>query len=298
LGSLTDLETVLSHFGMIKEDKIPEIVDEEIISKIGELYQLGKHKLICGDAQNPKIWKKLMGGGNRAKIIFTSPPYNMGSNLYKNYSDDKKSQEYINFNIKVVKLAQRYLNGFIFWNLSYNKKTRWEFVEIFYKMIKETGLKFLELIVWDKGHGMPIASKEMLTRQYEDILLLGQEESVNKELELFYVGSNGERAWFNKKLNRGITNYWKVNVNNVQLDNIQACYPVKLPVIGMRLMSDKGDIIIDPFGGSGTTIIASEQMERICYTIEIDPRYCDVIRKRYANFIGKEKEWQEVTPKI
>src|SRR3990167_3228850 len=62
--------------------------------------------------------------------------------------------------------------------------------------------------------------------------------------------------------------------------------------------SKQDGLVLDLFGGSGTTLIACEQLDRTCYMMEIDPAYCDVIRKRYARFIDKEEEWQEITPRI
>jgi site-specific DNA-methyltransferase (adenine-specific) len=74
--------------------------------------------------------------------------------------------------------------------------------------------------------------------------------------------------------------------------------PLKLIEKAINNSSKTDDIVMDLFGGSGSTLIACEQTKRVCFMMELDPRYVDVIRKRYAKFIGKENEWQEVTPKI
>ncbi len=74
--------------------------------------------------------------------------------------------------------------------------------------------------------------------------------------------------------------------------------PVKLAERALKKNSKPEEIILDVFGGSGSTLIACEQMNRSCYMMELDPRYCDVIRKRYANFIGKGEQWEEATPKV
>jgi len=218
--------------------------------------------------------------------------------MYENYEDNLKSQEYIDFNLETIHAWLPYLKGYLFWNISYNKNSRWEFLEIMYRIIKETGLRFLEMIVWDKGHALPITSKDMLTRQYEDILFVGDDESVGRDMELFYMGTKYKRAFFNKKTNRGITNYWKVDTNKTQLENHSACFPVKLPAKAINLVTQPNEIVVDMFAGSGSTLIACEQLNRTCYMMEIDPKYCDVIRKRYARFIGKEDEWEKVSPRI
>jgi DNA modification methylase len=271
-----------------KDNDIPELKIKTDIKK-GDIYKLGRHRIICGDSTDINVYEQLMNG-KTAKLIFTSPPYNMGGGMYQNYKDNMQSEEYINFNMQVVKNCNQYLKGFLFWNVSYNKNSRWEFLEIMSRIVREAGLKFLELIVWDKGHGMPITSKEMITRRYEDILLAGNDDDVAKDLELFSISRNFAGAYFNKKTNHGITNYWKIDTNNTQLENHKACYPVGLPTKGIMLMTDKQDIVLDPFLGSGTTLIACEKTGRIGYGIELDPIYCQQIIDRFEKFTGLKAE--------
>lgn len=269
------------------------------ISKLGEVYQLGQHRLICGDSTDYNVLKKLMGD-KMAKLCFTSPPYNMGSNLYATYKDNLKSEEYIKLNLDAFNTMKAFLKGFVFWNLSYNKNARFEFMEIMYKLIKESGLEFMEFIVWDKGHGMPITSREMLTRAYEDILVMGDPDMIARDYELLYAGRTERKALFNKKYNKGITNYWRIDTNDTQDINIQACFPVALPRRAIELTTERGDIVLDIFLGSGTTVIASEQLGRVAYGVELDPKYVDLIRKRYWKFThgGDEEGWQEGTKAI
>ena len=255
----------------------------------GEIWNLGEHRLLYGDATVKEDVEKLMGG-EKARLCFTSPPYNMAGGMYENYEDNLQSEEYINFNLKVIENVKQFLKGFIFWNISYNKNARWEFIEIIHRIIKETGLKFLELIIWDKGHALPITSKEGLTRQYEDILLVGDEESISNDLELYFLGRNDKKAYFNKKNQKGITNYWRIGTNKVQLTNHLACFPVALPRKGIELMTDRRDIVMDLFGGSGSTLIACEQLNRKCFMMEIDPTYCSVIIERWENLTNKKAE--------
>ena len=202
-----------------KEDnfQVEETLEEidEPITKLGDIWILGKHRLMCGDSTNKKDVEKLMSG-EKIKCLFTSPPYNMGADLYENYTDDLESKKYIDFNLNVVKTWADYIRGYLFWNISYNRNTRWEFIEILYRIIKESGLRFMELIVWDKGHGMPIVSKDMLTRQYEDILMLGDDKSISNDMELYYLGTTEKRGYFNKKKGKGITNYWRIGTGNTQ----------------------------------------------------------------------------------
>src|SRR3990167_1091077 len=267
-------------------DHIPD-APKKAKTRLGDIYQLGDHRLICGDSTDQQVYKDLLGD-IKANLVFTSPPYNMNAKMYQNYKDNLKSQEYIEFNLKVINLLKNYLKGFIFWNVSYNKNSRWEFLEILGRMVKETGLQFLEMIVWNKKRAMQITSTKMLTRQYEDILLAGDPDTIKEDMELYFCGTNEGVAYFNKKTRKGITNYWEIPVNKTQLENHSACFPVNLPLKGILLMSEQGGVILDPFGGSGSTLIAAEKAKRKCFMIELDPIYCDVIVKRWEIFTGKK----------
>lgn len=268
----------------------------EPLSKKGEIYQLGNHRLICGSCTDPKALQALFED-KKAKLCFTYPPYNMGSNLYTTYKDNLKSEEYIQLNMDAFNTMKNHLKGFVFWNLSYNKNARFEFMEIMYKLIKESGLEFMEMIVWDKGHGMPITSREMLTRAYEDILVMGDPDLVARDYELLYMGRTEKKMYLNKKNNKGITNYWRIDTNDSQDINLQACFPVALPRRAIELTTERGDIILDIFMGSGTTIIAAEQLNRKAYGVELDPKYCDLIRKRWVKLTngGNDEGWADKT---
>jgi DNA modification methylase len=256
---------------------------KEPICKLGDIWQLGKHRIMCGDSTSTEDIKKLMNG-NEVKICFTSPPYNMAGDRYRNYDDNLKSQEYIDFNINAIKNIRPYLKGYLFWNISYNKNARWEWIEIFYRIAKETGINFLEKIVWDKGHGTPITSKKQLTRQYEDIFLGGTETEIENELTEAYIGTTLKDYGFNKRTGKGITNYWRITTGNTQTKENSACFPIALPVKAILLMSVYNDNILDPFNGLGSTLIACEKTKRKFFGIDIDPVYIDVTCQRWEEY--------------
>lgn len=256
-------------------------------TKPGDLYQLDNHRLLCGDATRKEDIEKLMDG-KQAKLCFTSPPYNMAGEMYRNYTDNLKSQEYIDFNLNIIHNIKYVLKGFLFWNISYNKNARWEWIEIFYRIIKETGFTFLENIIWDKGHGIPITSKKGMTRQIENILVVGSEADVGEDLEINFVGANVKDYWFNKKTMKGLTNYWRIGTNKTQIKEHKACFPVALPVKAILLMTQLMDIVIDACLGSGTTLIGCERTGRICYGMDNSPVYCDVIVARWEKYTGKK----------
>ena len=273
------------HFSDKDADEVPEVRKKTDI-KQGDLFKLGNHRLMCGDSTKREDMERLMGG-SKVKLCFTSPPYNMGGNLYQNYKDNLKSEQYISFNIKAINTIRSILRGFIFWNISYNKNTRWEFIEILHRIITETGLRFMELIIWDKGHGTPVMSKEMLTRSYEPILMAGDQAEIDKDFEIFCIAGTEKKLYFNKKTNRGITNYWRINTTDIQRPEISACYPVTIPTKGILLTTGRGDNLIDPFGGSGSTLIAAERTGRKCFMMEIDPIYCQLIIDRWEKYTEK-----------
>jgi DNA modification methylase len=272
----------------VEEDDYEEPEDLETTVVLGGVYQLGEHRLMCGDSTKIEDVEKLVGE-EKIKCVFTSPPYNMGADLYKHYSDNKKSEEYIQFNLDVVNGWKKWLDGYLFWNISYNKNSRWEFLEIMYRIARETGLKFLELIVWDKKTAMPITSKKQMTRTYEDILVVADENNMRNDFEMFGVSTNRSDVYFNKRTGRTMTNYWRVRPGNTQIKGLhEACYPLELPARAIDLVTKGGEVVADPFGGSGSTLIACEQTNRRCYMMEIDPHYCQVIIDRWEKYTNKE----------
>jgi DNA modification methylase len=269
-----------------KDDVIPE--DVEPVAKLGDIWQLGKHRVICGDSTDKSSVEKLMDG-KKGTMIFTSPPYNINCGMYETYKDNLESREYIDFNINVFDLWNKFIEGITFWNISYNKNSKTEFIDIIYEINKKVDkIKFLDLVVWDKGHGMPINQKDAMTRSYEDIFVFSNENDFYKDNELIAVFKNKVGAYYRKKINKGLTNYWKISTNDTQLDNHKACYPVMLVVKGIIIGSDEKEIVLDPFLGSGTNVIACEKTNRICYGMELDPKYVDVIIKRWEDYTGNK----------
>ena len=278
------------------DDDVPE-PPKEVRTKGGDLYEIGSHRLLCADTTIRENLIRLVGE-EKARLVFTSPPYNMKAGLYAGYKDNKNNSDFILFNIQVlmnwkIALAKE---GFVFWNMSYNRNSGSSFIEIFNHFVKNTDLVFLEDIVWDKGHGMPLS--EQLTRQYEHILVLN--ESAESIHFIDHVGVFGaKRVPFIKKTKRGITNYWRIDTFRSQSEKLKAAFPVELPLKAIEITTEKGELVVDPFGGSGTTLIAAEKSERRCFTMELDPVNCDTIVERYVKYSnnkniklnGKDIEW-------
>ncbi len=255
----------------------------------GDIYQCGDHKVMCANALDHLSMDVLMNK-EKIKLCITSPPYNMKGDLYEHYEDNLDSKEYINLNLGAVKNLIRHLEGYVFWNLSYNMQSRWEFIEIFHQIITTTDLKFLENIVWDKGHGLPIHSQRALTRRYENILVAGTEDSIQKELSYSFIGTNIDKIAFDKTGQKALTNYWRIDTNKSQTDEHRAAFPLGVPTKAIRLMTKEGDIVLDCFGGTGTTLIAAENTKRKARIIELDPWYCSFIIERWEDSTKKKAE--------
>lgn len=250
-----------------EEDAIPAVPTDPV-SRLGDIYKLGSHTLICGDSTDERTYMLLP---TKADIVFTSPPYNIGSDMYENYKDDLSNQKWEDFIVSVLKNCADNTKGLIFWNISYNKNNKKDYLKILSNLIDRTGLLFRELIAWDKGTAMPITDQAYLTRSSEQIIVMSKDDT----------------SLFNKDKGE-YTNTWHTKPNRNLLDNHKACYPVELVEKAILTSTKTGDIVLEPFNGSGTNIIACEKTKRNCYAIELDPGYCDATIQRYVDFTKNE----------
>lgn len=248
----------------IIEDETPEVDESEPAkSVLGGVYQLGRHRLMCGDSTDAGSVAILMDG-QKADMVFTDPPYGMdldtdyskmpGTNTHytKVIGDDKE------FDMKPIFESIQSPIWYI-WGADYLYKTIPHFDEGNY-------------IVWSKR--------------------MSDEENA-------VFGSAYELVWTYPRRKKEV---WFVRGINQQSERLGE-HPTQKPVeLGVRaLRQNKGATnIVDLFGGSGSTLIACEQLDRKCYMMELDPHYCDVIRKRYWKFThdGNEEGWEEGTPAI
>lgn len=267
------------------EENIPDL-SENVVTKQGDIIEMGEHKLLCGDSTDKRDVERLLKG-DEVRVIFTSPPYNMGGEMYKDYDDNLKSEEYIKFNLRVIENFKEFLKGYLFWNISYNKNSRTEFIEILFNIIRKNNLRFLELIVWNKKTAMPITSKDMLTRQYE-LIGLYETEGI-EDLEFLVLKTTKKKANLMKNRKTAYSNYWELRPANVQTETHKAAFPVELVEKGLRMTSKRKDIVADPFGRTGSTLVACEKMERVARIMEMSEEYCQLIIDRWTTYTGNDE---------
>ena len=270
LDTPESLVDFMDQFKEIEEDEVPEVEEGEPDSKLGKVYQLGRHRLMCGDSTKTGDVEKLMDG-KKADMVFTDPPY--GMDLDTDYSKIKGSAKLRKENPDLPILIGRKWNKVVGDDKPFNASFLIDFAE--------------EVFLWGADY-------------YNDTLPnFGKDGSWfvwdkrSEETDVI-IGNTFELCWSKNKHKRQIIRYKWVGVLGMSgQDSNKRLHPTMKPIqvcsFFINNYSKPEMIILDLFGGSGSTLIACEQTNRICYMIEIDPHYCDVIRKRYENFIKSRK---------
>ncbi|MGN0597233.1 MAG: site-specific DNA-methyltransferase [Ruminiclostridium sp.] len=248
-----------------KEDDFD--VDAELekpcITKSGDLWLLGNHRLICGDSTKPETYEILMDG-KKANLTVTDPPYNV------NY--EGSAGKIKNDNLENEKFYQ-----FLFDAFTCMEKAMADDASIYVFHADTEGLNFRKAFA-DAGFylsGTCIWKKQSL--------VLGRSPyQWQHEPCLFGWKKNGKHQWYS---DRKQTTIWEFDKPKKNGDH-PTMKPVPLIAYPIKNSSMSNCIVLDPFGGSGSTLIACEQTNRICHTIELDEKYCDVIVKRYIEQVG------------
>lgn len=286
----------------VEEDDYDPKIPIEPNAKPGDIYMLGRHRLMCGSSTDIEDVEKLMDG-NIARMLFTSPPYS-DMREYEGHKD--LSVEHIAMFIKTYRQYTDYQCV----NLGIQRKENdiVQYWDEYINVAKENGYKLMAWNVWDKMTCGSIGQHNaFFPIRHEWIFVFGTEYfDINKTWEKKEKSINQKRL-FNtrrnpdgtmKKTSLGDTSgkYKKAEsvlqqtpeLNNKVRKLHPATFPVALPSEYIKSMSDECDIVIEPFGGSGTTLIACEQLNRICYTMELEPKYVDVIIDRWEQFTGQK----------
>jgi len=244
------------------------------ICKREDIWQLGEHRLMCGDATVEKNVDKLIDG-NKADMVFTDPPYNSlttwGKQRGKKESrlnpeqwfdnDGLSMKEYLKLLIKSFGILRLILHN----NSPFYVCTDFRVYDLNKRALEECGASVKHCIVWNKnqwGLGWKYRFKH-------EFLIYG---SFSKDCN-FYGG-------------RDQPDVWDIDVDRKGLHSTQK--PVELVARAIRHSTKENELTVDLFGGSGTTLIACEQLNRKCYMMEIAPIYCDVIIKRWEKFTSRQ----------
>ena len=271
---LDEIDRLLQGFdseaaGLTDDDAVPE-TPEETITKPGDLWILGDHRLLCGDATILTDVEKVLNGG-LADLCFTDPPYNVD---YGNKAKDKlsgKDRRILNDNlgdgfeaflydacINILTLTK----GGVYMCMSSSE------LHTLQTAFKAAGGHWSTFVIWAKNTFT--LGRADYQRQYEPILY-GWKEGMDH----FWCGARDQGdVWFVDKARKN--------------DLHPTMKPVALVERAIRNSSKSRDIVLDPFGGSGTTLIACEKTGRSGRLVELDPKYCDVIVRRWQEFTGNE----------
>lgn len=257
-NELKEFQDVEQVEGLTDEDSIPE-VPEEPITKLGDIYKLGNHRLMCGDSTNIDSVEKLMDG-QKADMVFTDPPYGVD---YKGINNDSRD------GLEDL-LRSAFGNYFL---VSKSGASIYCFhsdrcADVFHKVFREF-FHFSSMIIWVKNS-----------------LTLSQTDYQSQHEPCLYGWmDNGTHSWHS---DRKQTSIWKFDKE--RFEGHTTPKPVALVEKAIVNSSKGGDSIIDLFGGSGSTLIACEKIGRNGRLMELDPKYCDVIVKRWEDFTGKKAE--------
>lgn len=298
----------------IDEDEIPE-PPEEPETKLGDVYVLGKHRLICGDATDSEVIAKLMGG-QKADLYITDPPYNVALGHYMSEEEAKilrrrtdglvidndaweNEDDFIGFLTAAFTAANKSIReggAFYIWHAHVEGKA-------FMQATQNTGWKVRQALVWNKhtfamgrqdyqwkheaciygwkdGAAHYFTDSRQQTTVIEDASEIRPERMKKDELVRLV------RDLLEERVSTTVLNEKKPS----RSEDHPTMKPVRLIARLVRNSSRPGEIILDSFGGSGTTLIAAEQLGRECRMAELDPHYCDVIVKRWEKLTGKKAE--------
>ena len=266
--------------GLIEDDEIPEVKESKV--KRGDIWQLGKHRVMCGDSTSSDDVAKLMNG-EKADMVFTDPPYNVdfkGQELSNTTKDGKKILNHKGANTKHETIKNDKLEDeeFILFikevlkNIKTYNKGAWYFtfcdlkLDLLLLPLKEMGFIWKSIIIWNKNQAT-LSGKDYKSR-YEPIV----------------YGSPNNSFYGERYKQEDVWEFQRTLKNDLH----PTMKPIPLIENGIKNSSKLNMIVLDLFLGSGSTLIAAEKLNRKCYGMELDEKYCDVIIERWEQFTGQK----------
>lgn len=258
-----DLEDLIEN--EVEEDDFDETEElpETPFSQKGDIYLLGNHRLMCGDSTDEETVKALVDG-NTIDMIFTDPPYNVdyeGSTGMKIQNDKQEDGDFYNFLLKAFTNMANVIKpgGSIYCCHADTEGLN------FRSAFKNAGFKLAECLVWVKNS-----------------LVLGRQDYHWRHEPILYGWKEGAGHYFvDDRTQDTVWEYNKPKANDLH----PTMKPLELVAKAIKNSSRKNELVLDLFGGSGSTLIASEQIDRKSFLMELDERYVDVIVKRYLRFV-------------
>ena len=241
----------------VQEDDYDIVPPEEPKAKMGDIYQLGRHRLMCGDSTDKETVKLLMDG-KKADMVFTDPPYGVDYDGINNDSrsglEDLLTSAFENYKENCIDGASVYC--------FHSDKC----ADIFHKVFRSF-CHFSSMIIWEKQRL---------------VLSQGDYQSIHEPC-LYGWFDNGTHRFFG---DRKQTSVWQFDRKSIEGHTTPK--PIGFICKALENSSKKNEKVLDLFGGSGSTLIACEQLDRTCYMMELDPKYCDVIVDRWEKATGRK----------
>jgi DNA modification methylase len=250
--------------GNTEDDHIPEVKESRV--KLGDVWELGKHRLMCGDSTKESDVNKLMNG-EKADMVFTDPPYNVdydgGSKKREKIKNDKLN-DFSQFLNSCFSNMHLFMKGGSCIYVTHSEVERLSFTETF----KMVGFQLSSIIIWVKNNSTFSMNKDYKWK-HEPIIYGWKKGSHN-----FYGDNTQDTVWLYDRPSKS-----KLHPTTK---------PIELINKAIKNSSKKNEIVLDIFLGSGSTLIACEKTNRVCYGMELDTKYCDVIIERWEQFTGQK----------
>lgn len=257
----------------VVEDEAPE-PPEKAVTKSGDVWLLGKHRLVCGDSTDPATYDFM--SGETVDMVFTDPPWNVNYGaVEKGNAQGYKPRKILNDSMSTEKFKAFMLAAFARMRecckpgaMIYVVMSAQEWGNLMLTLA-ENGFHWSSTIVWNK-----------------DSFVVGRKD-YHAKYEPIWYGWDGRAPRLHPLKDRKQSDVWDIP-RPKKSDEHPTMKPVALVHKALLNSTSKGDLVLDLFGGSGTTLIAAEQAERRCRMVELDPRYCDVIVRRWQSLTGED----------
>jgi len=260
-----------------EEDNYEAADDIQTDIVLGDLIEIGEHRLLCGDSTDSDQVAKLMNG-EKAELLFTSPPYNLGKsvglrngafkgkdNAYDVYEDDQTEEDYLGLlkDFHSTSMIYSDVQAINIQSLTNNKVSLIEWLNHFKN-------HFIDVLIWNKTNPAPAMAEKVVSSAFEFVYLFDSEENPKRSIRT----ANFKRGKMSNV-------YTSAVGNNSHTEGAHgATFPIPLASHYLSNLSHQYSIIYDSFLGSGTTMVAAHQLKRKCYGMELDPKYCQVIIDR------------------